>query len=110
MKIFGLLTTLFFFSIVAISNSRTYPLYKQCDPKWGTKILGFGKQTLCQSGCLVSSIAMALKSIGKNYDPDSLNTWLKLNKGFSVDAVIWNSVTSLGLVFEGKVKNAAIKK
>ena len=43
MKIFGLLTTLFFFSIVAISNSRTYPLYKQCDPKWGTKILGFGK-------------------------------------------------------------------
>jgi hypothetical protein len=53
---------------------------------------------------------MALKSIGKNYDPDSLNTWLKLNKGFSVDAVVWNSVTSLGLIFEGKVNNTAIKK
>jgi hypothetical protein len=42
MKITEPVVTLFLFSLIAISSSRNYPLYKQCDSKWGSKILGFG--------------------------------------------------------------------
>lgn len=54
--------SLLIFSLLTLSFSRTYPLYKQCDPKWGNDQLGNTTTTLCKSGSAVSSVAMALTS------------------------------------------------
>ena len=45
------------------------------------------KQTICQVGCLLSSIAMALNHYnisidGRPADPDTLNQWLRHNGGY----------------------------
>ena len=45
------------------------------------------KQTVCQVGCLMSSIAMALNHYnisidGRPADPGTLNQWLKNNGGY----------------------------
>ena len=63
----------------------TYPLYKQCDPKWATQTMVH--KTLCAVGCLLTSTAMAL---AKNTiriqdatpDPASLNRYLQRNHGY----------------------------
>ncbi len=46
MKIVKFLTFLLFL-LTAISK-RYYPLYKQCDPTWGSKNLGHGTTTICK--------------------------------------------------------------
>jgi hypothetical protein len=52
---------------------------------------------------------MGLSGIGKNYNPSTLNTWLKGHGGYvSGDLLVWGSVTSLGLSFVGKVANSQI--
>jgi ABC-type bacteriocin/lantibiotic exporter with double-glycine peptidase domain len=58
----------------------------------------------------MSSVAMALSGIGKtNYNPSTLNTWLKSNGGYvQQDLFVWASVNSLGLVFTGFIGNADI--
>ena len=45
------------------------------------------KETICEVGCLISSIAMALNKHrilvdGKTANPASLNTWLQQNNGY----------------------------
>ena len=53
---------------------------------------------------------MALKAIGKDYNPSSLNKWLKNNRGYiGSNLFVWNSVNSLGLVFQGHVGIAQIR-
>jgi hypothetical protein len=94
---------------VALASARNYPMYKQCDSKWGNEHLGTSANTICKAGCLMSSIAMALSGIGKNYNPGTLNTWLKGHGGYvSGDLFVWGSVSSLGLKYIGKVSNANI--
>ncbi len=39
----------------------SWTLYKQCDGRWGGIALGFSGQTICQAGCAMSSVAMALR-------------------------------------------------
>jgi hypothetical protein len=41
----------------------TYPFYLQCDPKWGTQLMG-GNATICQQGCAMSCVSMALAGKG----------------------------------------------
>ena len=55
-----------FLTLLALAATRTYPLYKQCDSKWGNEHLGTSQNTICKAGCLMSSIAMALAGCGKN--------------------------------------------
>jgi ABC-type bacteriocin/lantibiotic exporter with double-glycine peptidase domain len=87
-----------------------FPLYKQCDSRWGNQQLGTGSQTICQAGCLMSSAAMALAGTGHSYDPGSLNAWLKTHGGYvSGNLFVWASINAIGLHFEGKVANSAIK-
>ncbi len=58
-------TIILIIALVAFASSKTYPtLYKQCDSSWGSETLGFGNKTICQAGCLVSSVAMSLSAIG----------------------------------------------
>lgn len=65
--------------------SPTYPLYKQCDPRWGADVME--TTTVCQVGCLMSSVAMSLAGkgilIGANVsNPGILNQWLRNNGGY----------------------------
>ena len=60
-----------------------YPLFKQCNASWGAHKMV--NATICEVGCLMSSVAMALRfnkvSVdGTASDPDSLNTWLRGNE------------------------------
>lgn len=90
--------------------SRNYPMYKQCDPAWGSQQLGTSSQTICQAGCLMSSAAMGLSGVGRAYNPSTLNTWLKANGGYvSGNLFVWGSINKIGLTFEGKVSNSQIK-
>lgn len=96
--------------LVALALGRTYPMYKQCDARWANEQLGTSSNTICKAGCAMSSLAMGLAGTGHNYNPSSLNQWLKGNGGYvSGDLLVWGSVTRLGLTFEGKVSNSQIK-
>lgn len=102
--------TLLFALFLAIALCRTYPLYKQCDPAWANDQLGTSSNTICKAGCLMSSAAMALSGTGQNYNPRTLNQWLKANGGYaSGDLLIWSVLSKIGLTFEGKVANSQIK-
>jgi len=95
--------------LLVIAASRTYPLYKQCDSRWANEQLGTSSNTICKAGCPMSSVSMALAGIGKNYNPSSLNAWLKGHGGYvSGDLFVWGSVNSLGLSYVGKIANSAI--
>lgn len=68
-----------------VNTPRQYPLYKQCDPQWANNVMI--NHTICQVGCLMSSISMALNSFNVSIDgssatPASLNTWLIHNQGY----------------------------
>ena len=96
--------------LVVLALSRTYPLYKQCDSRWGSEKLGTSANTICSAGCLMSSCSMALAGTGHNYNPSTLNKWLTSNGGYaSGDLLIWGAINKLGLTFEGKVGNSQIK-
>ncbi|TNV84640.1 hypothetical protein FGO68_gene14701 [Halteria grandinella] len=94
-----------------------YPLFKQCDPAWGDNPLGVsGDRTVCQSGCLVSSVAMALNDCSIMLpvneeelaaNPGTLNSWLKVNNGFEDGfGFNWTSIDTLGFVWEKFSQNA----
>ncbi|KAJ3431001.1 hypothetical protein M0812_02677 [Anaeramoeba flamelloides] len=64
-----------------------YPVFKQCDPRWASNVMGKNGDTICQVGCLMSSTSMAInghsiKIDGKNSDPETLNAWLRANDGY----------------------------
>ena len=97
-------------ALLVLASCRSYPLYKQCDSRWANEQLGTSSDTICKAGCLMSSVAMALSGIGKNYNPSTLNTWLKGHGGYvSGDLFVWASVNSLGLTYVGKVANSGIQ-
>lgn len=98
------------FAILAVlAIARNYPMYKQCDSRWGNEQLGTSSNTICKAGCLMSSVSMALAGIGKGYNPGTLNTWLKGHGGYvSGDLFVWGSVSPLGLSYVGKVSNSNI--
>ena len=87
------------------ATALTAPLYKQCDSRWGSNPLGNGGgKTICQAGCLVSSVAMAIGS----QTPGSLNDWLKGHGGFaSGNLFVWTAVSAFGLRYEGQISNHA---
>ena len=64
-----------------------YPLYKQCDPQWGNDTII--TKTVCQVGCLMSSISMGLAGWGWKIDysipvnPGTLNKWLVEDSGYT---------------------------
>ncbi|TNV75537.1 hypothetical protein FGO68_gene17193 [Halteria grandinella] len=102
-----------------LSLSVAYPLYKQCSPAWGANALGYsGGRTICQSGCLISSVSMVLNDCqislplgptkeANSANPGTINSWLKENDGFEDGyGFKWNSTKSLGLEWEKFSSNA----
>jgi hypothetical protein len=67
-----------------------YPLFMQCDPRWGQDLMGGTNpthDTICIQGCAMSSVSMALN--GKGYtingteiNPGTLNKWLRAHHGY----------------------------
>lgn len=102
-KIFAILV------LIAVAAARQYPLYKQCDSTWASEQLGTSSNTICSAGCLISSAAMALKGIGVNQNPSTINKWLNANKGYvSQDLFVWASINPLGVKFIGFINRNAI--
>ncbi len=84
-------------------NSQTYHAlssivsYNQRYKGWHTYTLGFGPDTIGQSGCFLTSSAMMLATYnlttyGSLVNPLNLNTWLKNNGGFSHDLIIFSAL------------------
>ena len=68
------------------SPPSSYPLFKQCDPEWGSDYIK--TKTICQVGCLMSSISMGLAGWkisldGSPSNPGNLNNWLLQNDGYT---------------------------
>ena len=101
-------------AVIGSAFSRDYPLFKQCDSAWKSDGLG-SSTTICKSGCLMSSLSMALAALGKSVagnpsNPKNLNAWLKKNGGYSGNLFNWGSVGSLGLKYQGKIKGTSTIK
>ena len=105
-----------FAKIIALATlaviGSSYPLYKQCDSRWGSDKLGTSGQTICQAGCLMSSVAMVIADCGRSIGgaqatPKTLNTFLRNNGGYvSGNLFVWGAVNSFGLGFVGKAYNS----
>lgn len=72
--------------------SYSFPLYKQCDPRWGNETMGIAgngyRSTICGEGCAMSSTAMALAGLGATVNgapvnPKTFNAWLIANNGYT---------------------------
>eukprot|EP00762_Andalucia_godoyi_P000390 ANDGO_03197.mRNA.1 Charged multivesicular body protein 1 len=87
--------------IALVALCEAYPLYKQCDSRWGSHRLGTSTtNTICSAGCAMSSVAMALSGKGHTTDPGQLNDWLVAHSGYaSGDLIVWGAVSGLGLTF-----------
>jgi len=83
----------------------SFPLFKQCDSRWGSHRIGTSSKTICQVGCLMTSVSMVLNGMGKSINgkkmnPDVLNNYLTKNGGYvSGDEFVWSKVDSFGLKF-----------
>lgn len=80
----------------------SWTMYKQCSGSWSGHKLGTGSDTICQAGCAMSSVAMALATKkedinGARANPGSLNDWLTSHGGYADgDLIVWGSVSKLG--------------
>jgi len=94
---------------VRCRQNRNYPLYKQCDGRWGSDHLG-RDITICKVGCLITSVAMAFKGLNKqinNQDvtPKNFNTFLRNNNGYSGNLYMWSSVSRFGFRYLGQPRD-----
>lgn len=102
---YNIMKTILIALFVGIAVARTYPLYKQCDPRWATEKLGTSpNNTICSAGCLMSSVSMALSGTGHDWNPSTLNAWLTKNGGYvATDLFVWASINEKGLIFTGRL-------
>lgn len=76
-------------SVAAVSTNGV-PLYSQSDPRWGSRGLGTGGNTIKSAGCAMTSTAMCLSKIaGREIPPDELDQYLDTHGGYSGDLLIW---------------------
>ena len=91
-------------------KNRHYPLFKQCDDRWRNDMIK--TKTVCQVGCLMSSVSMALNGLGEKIEgaesnPGTLNAWLKTHGGYQDNLFVWGSITKAhSLKYLGKFKSA----
>lgn len=65
---------------------QDYPLFKQCNASWANDVMVH--QTICQVGCLMSSVSMGLHGhdvliSGIPSNPAVLNAWLQTHDGYT---------------------------
>jgi hypothetical protein len=76
---------------------NTYPVYKQCDAKWGNTVMGSNNDTICQVGCLMSSISSGIAGTGilingTISNPATLNRFLQTHNGYTSGSDLEESV------------------
>ena len=81
----------------------SWVLYKQCDGRWANEKIGKSSETICQVGCAMSSVSMALATYGEQIPrvgtvtPATLNSWLTTHAGYiNGDDLIWDAIHSIG--------------
>lgn len=81
-----------------VAELNGVPLFKQGDPRWGSRQLG-KSSSLSAAGCAMSSTAMSISQIsGKNINPGQLDSYLDQNGGYSGNGLNWNvAARSVGL-------------
>ena len=93
-------TEITFILLFLAISINTYPLYKQCDNRWRNDLMGNSGRTLCQDGCAISSVAMALTGIGNTYTPKTLNQYYTNNNYYvNGNLIDWTKVNGLGLIY-----------
>ena len=71
-----------------------FPLFKQCDTRWGGDEMGVPgagpgeRDTVCHQGCAMSALSMGLAGHkvtigGEDANPGTLNAWLAANDGYA---------------------------
>jgi hypothetical protein len=85
------------------SGSCGFVKFSQCDSAWKNILLGFNNDlTICDAGCAITSVAMALPHWGKNMNPAQLNNFLKENGGYQNGGyLVWGAVNGLGPQWKG---------
>eukprot|EP00933_Yihiella_yeosuensis_P073378 TRINITY_DN82036_c0_g1_i1.p1 TRINITY_DN82036_c0_g1~~TRINITY_DN82036_c0_g1_i1.p1 ORF type:complete len:258 (-),score=46.87 TRINITY_DN82036_c0_g1_i1:247-1020(-) len=77
--------------------------WRQCDPKWGKDRMA--ARTICQSGCLMTSIATSLQAHGVQFrnkgssklidpTPGTFNKWLKEHRGYTSSSALIHSAVN----------------
>jgi hypothetical protein len=79
--------------IAKVGGGAKFPVYKQCDDRWGNHTMGVvgdgERATICREGCAMSCLAAALSvtgfvipgaAAGTAITPGSLNDYLVANK------------------------------
>jgi len=84
------------------------PLYSQRDPTWSDDFLGYGRTTIGNWGCVVTSIAALLTYHGATETPATVNQKAKERYGFhNGNLFVWESVariwSGLDVVFAKRV-------
>ena len=54
----------------------------QDDPRWGNEVMGDNGDTIDESGCLITSIAMIARSHGADVTPADVNAYMKTHGGY----------------------------
>ena len=52
--------------VTLATTQANYPLFNQCDSRWGTDPIGNSTRTICRAGGLISSVAMVLNACQRN--------------------------------------------
>ncbi|MGH1352996.1 MAG: hypothetical protein ACRBBN_19650 [Methyloligellaceae bacterium] len=76
--------------------------YLQKDDAWGKQPLGNTSETLARVGCTLSSVAMALRNMGYDYNPGTLNTHIRDANGYTENG--WFKWASVGQVTDGQAQ------
>lgn len=82
-------------AVASPEQKIVYPLFRQCDPAWGSNEMGVNgpgeRATICKEGCAMSSLSMALAGLGvsvegKPANPGTVNAWLETHNGYTCAA------------------------
>jgi len=86
------------------SCSNGYPLFGQCDSSWTGDVMAPGYDTLCQSGCALTSLAMIYSKLsGKLITPREMNNCVVNNGGYNYKSwITWEVPAKCG---GGKIVN-----
>ncbi len=95
-------------SIVVSASNGEYKTWKQSDSRWGGVYLGRSSETISQSGCAVTSLAILVVHAGyfdeSTFTPGTFCTFLNNNGGLDGSGnIYWGAVSKLvpDFTFEG---------
>lgn len=83
-------------TLIVLVFVKQYPLYKQCDQRWAWEQMGTSFYSICDAGSLLSSLAMASP---KDYNPLTLNQWLKVNGKYKGNTIYLTALDQIGLKY-----------